>query len=160
MSTFLFYIAPAIGEIEQAFMGTLEQNQQAFFQFDLPEEGLTLKLDVETGSIVLYASTKVQNPNEALYDWRLETRRSTDVYISPDDLEDTSSISKRQDVQSANITLYVSIEGQDGMNTFILNTTYGDTSSQLITAGNSHNNHACTHQVLVILIDILWLLCL
>jgi len=73
-------------------MGTLEQNQKAFFQFALTEEGLTLKLDVQIGFIVLFASSKIQNPNEAFYDWRLETRSSADVYISQDDLDETSSI--------------------------------------------------------------------
>ena len=125
------HVAPAIGEVTQAFMGTLEQNQKAFFQFALTEEGLTLKLEVQVGFIVLFASSKIQNPNGAFYDWRLETRSSADVYISQDDLDETSSVAKRQVLQSSNSTInvYISIEGQSGINNFTLNTTYGDTTS-------------------------------
>lgn len=123
------FVAPAIGEITEPFIGTLERNQAAFFQYTLPEEGLTLRLEVEIGLIVLYASNKIRSPNEAFYDWRLETRTSADVYISPDDLEESSSLTKRQVLQSLNTTIFISIEGQSGINNFTLNTTYGDTSS-------------------------------
>lgn len=122
------FVASAIGDIAEAFMGTLEQNQVAYFQFTLPDEGLTLKLEVQTGLVILYASNKIQNPNEAFYDWRLETSSSTDVYISPDDLEESSSLTKRQVLQSLNTTIFISIEGQSGINNFTLNTTYGDTA--------------------------------
>ena len=121
----LFFVASAIGEISEPFIGTLQQNQAAFFQYTLPEEGLTLRLEVEIGLIVLFASNKIRNPNEAFYDWRLETRSSADIYIS---LEGISSIGKRQVVQSANTTIFVSIEGQSVTNNFTLNTTYGDTT--------------------------------
>ena len=80
---------------------------------------------MEIGLIVLFASNKIRNPNEAFYDWRLETRSSADIYIS---LEGISSIGKRQVVQSANTTIFVSIEGQSVTNNFTLNTTYGDTT--------------------------------
>ena len=119
------FVAPAIGEITEPFIGTLERNQAAFFQYTLPEEGLTLRLEVEIGLIVLFASNKIRNPNEAFYDWRLETRSSTDIYIS---LEGISPIGKRQVLQSVNTTIFVSIEGQSLINNFTLNTTYGDTT--------------------------------
>ena len=119
------FVAPAIGEITEPFIGTLERNQAAFFQYTLPEEGLTLRLEVEIGLIVLYASNKIRSPNEAFYDWRLETRSSTDIYIS---LEGISPIGKRQVLQSVNTTIFVSIEGQSLINNFTLNTTYGDTT--------------------------------
>lgn len=132
------FVASAIGDVAQAFMGTLQQNQVAFFQFTLPEEGLTLRLEVQTGLVVLYASNKIQNPNEAFYDWRLETRTSADVYISPDDLEESSSLTKRQVLQSLNTTIFISIEGQSGINNFTLNTTYGDTSSSAQPTTTTH----------------------
>ena len=118
-------IAPAIGEITEPFIGTLERNQAAFFQYTLAEEGLTLRLEVEIGLIVLYASNKIRSPNEAFYDWKLETRSSTDIYIS---LGGISPIGKRQVLESVNTTIFVSIEGQSSINNFTLNTTYGDTT--------------------------------
>ena len=111
------FLASAIGEIGQLFMSTLEQNQTAFFQYTLPEEGLTLKLVVETGLIVCFASNRIENPNEALYDFRVETSSSADVYISLDNLQGNSS------------TIHISIEGQSGINNFTLNTTSGDTTT-------------------------------
>ena len=111
------FLASAIGEIGQPFISTLEQNQTAFFQYTLPEEGLTLKLVVETGLIVCFASNRIEIPNEAFYDFRVETSSSADVYINLDNLQDNSS------------TIYISIEGQSGINNFTLNTTSGDTTT-------------------------------
>ena len=112
-----WFLASAIGEIGQPFISTLEQNQTAYFQYTLPEEGLTLRLEVETGLIVCFASNRIENPNEALYDFRVETNSSADVYISLDDLQGNSSI------------IYISIEGRSGRNNFTLNTTSGDTTT-------------------------------
>ena len=111
------FLASAIGEIGQPFISTLEQNQTAYFQYTLPEEGMTLRLEVETGLIVCFASNRIENPNEALYDFRVETNSSADVYISLDDLQGNSSI------------VYISIEGRSGRNNFTLNTTSGDTTT-------------------------------
>ena len=73
---------------------------------------------METGLIVLFASNRIENPNEALYDFRVETNSSADVYISLDNLQENSST-----------TIYISIEGQGGLNNFTLNTTSGDTTT-------------------------------
>ena len=110
-------LASAIGEVGQPFISTLEQNQTAFFQYTLPEEGLTLRLEVETGLIVCFASNRIENPNEALYDFRVETSRISDVYISLDNSQENSS------------TIYISCEGRSGINNFTLNTTSGDTTT-------------------------------
>lgn len=48
---------------------------------------MTLALEVQEGSVVLYASNKISNPNAAFYDYRLETSRSADVYINASVLE-------------------------------------------------------------------------
>ena len=122
-TTFTVYIsflilASAIGEVGQPFISTLEQNQTAFFQYTLPEEGLTLRLEVETGLIVCFVSNRIENPNEALYDFRVETSRISDVYISLDNLQENSST-----------TIYISCEGRSGINNFTLNTTSGDTTT-------------------------------
>ena len=118
------FIASAIGEIAEPFISTLEQNQVAFFQFNLPEEGLTLRLEVRVGLVVLFASNKIQNPNEAFYDWKLETSSSADVYIS------LEGITKQQVLQSVNATIFISIKGQSGVNNFTLNSTSGDTTGK------------------------------
>ena len=120
---FFCFIASAIGEIAEPFISTLEQNQVAFFQFVLPEEGLTLRLEVHIGLVVLFASNKIQNPNEAFYDWKLETSSSADVYIS------LEGITKQQVLQFTNTTIFISIKGQSGVNNFTLNSTSGDTST-------------------------------
>ena len=78
---------------------------------------------MQIGLVVLFASYKIQNPNEAFYDWKLETSSSADVYIS------LEGITKQQVLQFANTTIFISIKGQSGVNNFTLNSTSGDTST-------------------------------
>ena len=76
------------------------------------------------GLVVLFASNKIQNPNEAFYDWKLETNSSADVYIS------LEGITKQQVQQFVNSTIFISIKGQSGVNNFTLNSTSGDTTGK------------------------------
>ena len=129
-------IASSISEVEESISSTVEKNEEAYYQYnDFPEEGMTLKLTADKGSVVMYATDKTANPNEALYDVRAETSSYTDVYIDYDTLygQCQSAISKRQTSvvpDISNITLYVTIVGQDDTNnTFTFITTYGDTST-------------------------------
>ena len=114
-SIFFLFVAPAIGEKGVPFISTLDQNQAAFFQYTLPDEGLTLTFEVETGLIVCFASNRIQNPNEALHDFRVETSSFADVFISQE--------------ANSSTTIFISCEGQNGINSFTLNTTCGDTTT-------------------------------
>ena len=87
---------------------------------------MTLNLDVSEGSIVMYGSNKIQNPNEAFYDFKL-TNSQPEIFIS--DKTFSSPITKREITNVTDITIYISIQGQSVSNNFTLNTTTGDTTT-------------------------------
>lgn len=112
----------------------------SYFQYELPEEGMTLRLNVAAGRVILYASTRIPNPNSALYDIRIETDSTDDVFVTPEDLLQNDGfigVGRRKRLEgeggrqrnSTGIMIYVSIEGLRGNNSYILETTFGDTST-------------------------------
>ena len=115
-----------IALVGQEFRGTLEVGEVAYFVYDLPEEGFTVKVEVTEGYVVIYVSTQVSNPNEALHDFKLVTNTTASVFVPP-----PSSSTDRERWQlapdsPANDTakVYISVEGHSTMmNLFILNTT-------------------------------------
>ena len=112
-------IAAAEVEIDTMVMDTLQIDEIKYFEYPFPDEGLTLKVDVDEGSVVLYASDIIETPNEALYDWKVETDGYDDVFIDPADL----------DRPVLGNSVYVSIEGLEDSNTFTIDSTMGDTST-------------------------------
>ena len=101
------------------------------YQYQLPTDGMTIMMCVRNGNVVLYASTEISSPNSAFYDYKLDISGKSskdevcnDVYIDP-------SAGRKRDLSSelANITLYVSLNGEDEFNEFLLNSTVGDTTS-------------------------------
>ena len=97
------------------------------------EEGITVRLCVHRGKIVLYASTTIPNPSAALHDWvdivtAPENQHSITCHTSFYDLNkpDLNQVprGKRQTGETT-VTLYISIEGQESLNEFQLNSTYG-----------------------------------
>lgn len=142
---FLFtYTAPVLSDIGQPISQTLQQNQISYFKTSLPELGMTIRLDVNEGSVVLFGSNKIQTPNEAFYDFMLSTNKQ-DIFVTEDTFGNTPSKTKRQITKFANITVYISIQGQSVSNSFIFNTTVGDTT---VNTGIIHV-HTCTLTVLL-----------
>ena len=101
---------------------------------DVGDEGVTVRLCVREGSITFYVS-QLTSPNEAIYDNRstiaptkgLSVACST-IFTQSYRTPGTADRKRRQQVPTS--TLYLSIEGQDTMNTFILqsgdgNVTFG-----------------------------------
>lgn len=118
-------------KVETQLIGTV-----SYFQYELPDEGLTLRLNVDEGRVVLYASTRIRNPNSALYDIRLETEVTEDVFVSPDDFVTTGEGMERRerdseegDDKSEPAMIFVTVEGLEKNNSYILETTFGDTST-------------------------------
>ena len=121
-------VASVIALVGQEFNGTLEDGEVAYFEYDLPEDGLTLKVEVVEGYVVIYVSTQVSSPNEALNDFKLVTNKTVDVFVPP--RSPSSERNRRQSGSSLNATtkVYISIEGHSPLNRFALNTTYDDTT--------------------------------
>lgn len=110
-------------------------------------EGMTLKIDVTQGSLLVRGSFSVQNPTELTQDFTVMSNgNDIDYYISPGLYERSTTIDsgsqrrKRQapiPTNATDLNVYLSIVGLDNNNTFILNTTIGDTTEN-ITAGGKH----------------------
>ena len=113
-------LAGVIALIGQEFDGTLEIGEVSYFVYNLPEEGMTLRVEILDGFVVIYISTKVRNPNEALYDFKLVTSTTTDVFIPPPKTDSPANDTTK---------VYISIEGHSTLNRFVLNTTYNDTTT-------------------------------
>ena len=122
---------PAPVEIGQTIESLLDEGELSFFRFSLPMDGMTIQLQVQQGRVVMYASSRIRNPSAALFDVRLETDSTASVYLDPSDFEDdapTPSSRKRQaSVMFTNTTIFVSVEGLENTNNFMLDTTFGDT---------------------------------
>ena len=103
----------------------------------MPQDGVTVKLCVN-GSIVYYASYAVPNPNGALSDYT-QTVTGTDAcnaaYIRPVSTQQQSPTQQLGDQTSTidggssgntNATLYLSLEGVQERNQFVMETLRGD----------------------------------
>ncbi len=102
----------------------LDQGEQVRWQLDVPESGTVLNLNVEQGSVVMYASTTTTSPNEAFYEWKAETSSSASVVLRP--MAQNRERGKRNiEIISRNqttIPVYVAISGLDSSNNFTLST--------------------------------------
>ena len=76
----------------------------------------------------MYGSNKIQNPNEAFYDFMLSDSQP-EIFVN--DGTFSSSIKKREITNiTDDITIYITIQGQSAFNNFTLNTTTGDTTTE------------------------------
>ena len=128
--------APVAAFVEEDIqVSTQLRGTVSYFQYELPEEGMTLRLNVEKGRVVLYASSKIPNPNSAFYDFSLETDSSEDVYLSPEDFlaggggERLGRSQAETDEDKSRTMIFITIEGLEEDNSYVLETTFGDTST-------------------------------
>ena len=104
----------------------------SFVRTYLPEQGMTVRIDVNEGSVALFGSNKIQMPNEAFYDFMLSNNRR-DIFVTKSTFGiDTPAETKREITNFTNITVYISIQGQGVSNSFTFNTTVGDTSTGIM----------------------------
>lgn len=134
-------LVPAPVRVEQQIQVTAQMAKVTYFQYQLPEEGMTVRLRVESGQAVLYASHRIRNPSSAFYDFRLQTGSTADVFVDPVELEggvgatraEVAGRRKRRQEEGSrgftNTTLYVSVEGLQDDSRLVLETTFGDTST-------------------------------
>ncbi len=112
--------------IEQILNIQIDQGNVAFFEVNLPDEGLTISLVKQEGNADLYATDKIRNPNSAFYDFRI--KEEGEIYVNEEVLN--GLFQKREVVVNFNITnttLFVSIEGTGENNVYQIRTTYGNT---------------------------------
>ena len=121
------------------------------FRYFFPSKrGLTLKLAVTQGNLAVHGSFSVQDPNELTSDFSIASNgNDIDYFVSPElyrqstDNDNDRRRTKRQasiSTNATNVTVYLSIVGLDNNNTFVLNTTFGDTTENISSSGKSVSN--------------------
>lgn len=123
---FLFLAASVPAKIGNGLEGDLDIGESIRFQYQLPTDGMTIMMCIRQGNVVLYASTKITSPNSAFYEHKLDVSGKSsddkvcdDVYIA---IGPSSELKRELSSQQANITLYVSLNGEDEYNEFLLST--------------------------------------
>ena len=142
--------------IGQPVKGTTGQGGSVRISLSAPaEEGITIRMCINEGQIIFYASTSIPNPSSASHDWNTTIRApqyqhalvcSTTFFsnlgsqnvmtqnVSPGK---STRRSKRQTAANSDeasnnnsnrVTLYITIEGQENFNDFSLNSSSGETN--------------------------------
>ena len=91
-----------------------------YYAIPFTSGGITLRLDVSIGYITCYASDVFRNPGPGNYVWLINTRGYADGFIDP----------ASQFGRSGTRYIYIALVGVDPLNTFVLNSTTGNFSSQ------------------------------
>ena len=108
---------------------------------------MTIKINVDIGNVIVRGSFSVPNPTELTQDFVVMSDGSDiDYFVSPQLFESSTTVNndsqQRRKRQAPNnttaINLYLSIIGIDSNNTFSLNTTTGDTTDTVSTAGGKY----------------------
>ena len=125
--------------LEDEESGSLEQGATIRLRYVAPVTlGMTFRLCVEEGRIIVYAST-IPNPSSAQYGWRDEVTASahpltclTTFYnLAPMQSNRGGTRRRRQTVDDTT-SLYITLEGRDGINDFSFDSAAGN-----VTFGNS-----------------------
>ena len=107
-------------ELQAENSGSLEQGEQIRWQVQVPESGTFLTVEVDDGEVALYASTETTSPNEAYYQWKIQTSNTKSVFINP---SSNSNSPQKRNTEASNETLvivFIAILGLDGSNMFTL----------------------------------------
>ena len=129
--------APAIVSISDPLVASLGMGKSRLLQYPFPDEGITLKFDVTLGQLLVQGSFTMRNPTSLTADFSVtSTTSGIDYFLSPDLYQSSTgglqtSRRPQQTGSPSNTTanVYLSIEGLQMNNTFILNTTFGNTTS-------------------------------
>lgn len=124
------HAAAVLIPIDQTVNIRLDLGETSFFEYQIPEEGMTVTMLRQEGTASLFASSRVRNPNSAFYEYRIDNEG--EVYIDLQELfgdrEERDSDREDSDDGSARNILHVSVEGT-GMeiNSFQIRTSAGNT---------------------------------
>ena len=91
-----------------------------YYALPFTSGGITLRLDISVGYITCYASDVFRNPGPDNYVWLINTRGYADGFIDP----------ASQFGRSGTRYIYVALVGVNALNTYLLNSTSGNFSSQ------------------------------
>ena len=116
--------APAITSINDTFGGSIGRSETRLLEYAFPDEGLTLKIDIRLGGLLVHGSFTIRNPTSLTADFLVEgDNGGIDYFVSPDLVRSSTN------ADSTFSNVYFSIMGLETNNTFFLSTTVGDTTS-------------------------------
>ena len=131
--------------------GLLDKDEIVRYHYLIPDIGITAEVCVSEGHVKVYGSVTIPNPNSALYSWKLEVRQesqetgtqtcqsyfleitSTTTTSAPTNTSGATSqdtdptIDDYEALTLTDQTLYISVEGLEDHNIFIVNGTSGNT---------------------------------
>ena len=118
----------------------IEDDTKVYLEFSVPEDGFTVKIELEIGRVAVCGSNFLERPDcsySLTYDWRLEVSQYSELFIGadgyPSGSEDTTPATSCLDTNcTGNITntsVYMTVEGLETNNIFMLNTSRGDTTT-------------------------------
>ena len=103
-------------------------------EYPFHEDGITIEMNVDSGSVEVYGSFLVRNPGKTTADFSFTASTSFSYYVSPEDLEAATGIplSSRTKRESTNqiaseCMVHLSIVGQAVNNNFSIKTVTGNT---------------------------------
>ena len=105
---------------------TLTANQSLHFRLPLTTAGVTTRIEALLGSIYSYASDVNCRPSSTSYVWTSLITYYDDTFLQPSPFVTVGRYGIRSDPRS----LYITIQGIDEVNNFMMNTTIGDTTIQ------------------------------
>jgi hypothetical protein len=124
---------PAEADLNDELDLNLGMNEIRLIKFPFPDEGMTLKMNISVGQLVVHGSFTINNPNMLTADFSVtgDENEGIDFFISPQlyanstTSSNSNGISKRAFSTESNV--YLSITGLKSANSFVMNTTLGDT---------------------------------
>lgn len=114
--------------MEEEQSGTVTVGSVSRLQFSGPgDEGVTVKICIEKGEIVVYGSYTISSPSKALHDFSKELRAGTDkCFTTSATLDDVDLHKEVTKGQGGNVTVYITIEGlSEKENQFSVNSSVG-----------------------------------
>ena len=106
--------------LDVGIMATIASGVTKYYAIPFTSGGITLRLDVSVGYITCYASDTFRNPGPGNYVWLINTSGYADGFIDP----------ASQFGRSGARYIYIALVGVNALNTYLLNSTSGNFSSQ------------------------------
>ena len=99
---------------------TISTGETKYINYELPAQGLTIKLNVSNGNTaVLYASTVIKTPSEAVHDVKVVSNGWGDDYV----------INSSQLCPNGGDKVYIAVVGQTNGTEVTITVDKGDTST-------------------------------
>ena len=127
----MIYIASTNLDIGMSIVGRpLKENRETFFEVTVPQDGVTIALNTHQGMVAVCGST-TQRPScflSSFYDWNRDVGNFADIFITAEGIDaDSGQSMARCLVMSQNLSIFMTVQGILGNNTFSMNTSLGDT---------------------------------